>query len=46
MEQSRKNVFISYSYDTPEHEKWVLDLTNRLREKNGINANIDQIYIQ
>lgn len=34
-------VFISYSHDTIEHKKWVLDLAIRLRN-NGIDAIIDQ----
>lgn len=34
-------VFISYSHDTTEHEKCVLDLSDRLRD-DGIDANIDQ----
>ncbi len=25
------SVFISYSHDTQEHKKWVLDLATRLR---------------
>lgn len=34
-------VFISYSHDTQEHKKWVLDLAVRLRN-TGIDAIIDQ----
>jgi hypothetical protein len=34
-------VFISYSHDTLEHKKWVLDLAVRMRN-NGIDAIIDQ----
>ncbi|MEC6795513.1 toll/interleukin-1 receptor domain-containing protein [Photobacterium sp. S4TG1] len=34
-------VFISYSHDTQEHKKWVLDLATRLRN-SGIDAIIDQ----
>lgn len=34
-------VFISYSHDTIEHKKWVLDLATRMRY-NGIDAIIDQ----
>jgi predicted transcriptional regulator len=33
-------VFISYSHDSQEHKKWVLDLATRLRN-NGIDAIID-----
>ena len=34
-------VFISYSHDSLDHKKWVLDLALRLRN-NGIDAIIDQ----
>lgn len=34
-------VFVSYSHDTLEHKKWVLDLAIRMRN-NGIDAIIDQ----
>lgn len=34
-------VFISYSHDSQEHKKWVLDLATRLRN-TGIDAIIDQ----
>lgn len=34
-------VFISYSHDSQEHKKWVLDLATRLRN-TGIDATIDQ----
>ena len=34
-------VFISYSHDSQEHKKWVLDLATRLRN-SGIDAIIDQ----
>ena len=30
-------VFISYSWDTEEHKKWVLDLANKL-VKEGVNV--------
>ena len=33
-------VFISYSHDTQEHKKWVLDLATRLRG-GGVDAIID-----
>lgn len=38
-------VFISYSHDTLEHKKWVLELAIRLRN-NGIDAIIDQFELQ
>src|SRR3990167_891528 len=34
-------VFISYSHDSQEHKKWVLELAIKLRD-NGIDATIDQ----
>ena len=34
-------VFISYSHDSPEHQRRVLDLSDRLRS-DGIDAWIDQ----
>ncbi|UPK70427.1 toll/interleukin-1 receptor domain-containing protein [Chitinophaga filiformis] len=34
-------VFISYSWDTPEHENWVIRLATRLRE-NGVDAILDK----
>ena len=34
-------VFISYSHDSLEHKKWVLDLATRLRDY-GIDATLDQ----
>lgn len=34
-------VFVSYSHDSREHKKWVLDLATRLRS-TGIDALIDQ----
>ncbi|QEY16325.1 TIR domain-containing protein [Cellvibrio sp. KY-GH-1] len=38
---STPKVFISYSHDSQDHKKWVLDLATRLRN-NGIDAIIDQ----
>lgn len=38
-------VFISYSHDTLEHKKWVLELATRLRN-NGIDAIIDQFELK
>ena len=35
-------LFISYSHDSPEHKKMVLDLANRFRTKEGIDCEIDQ----
>ena len=38
-------VFISYSHDTLDHKKWVLELAVRLRN-NGIDAILDQFDLQ
>ena len=38
-------VFISYSHDTQDHKKWVLDLATRLRN-TGIDAGLDQWDLQ
>jgi hypothetical protein len=37
--------FISYSHDTQQHKKWVLELATRLRN-NGIDAILDQFELQ
>jgi len=37
--------FISYSHDTQEHKKWVLELASRLRN-NGIDAILDQFELR
>lgn len=34
-------VFISYSWDTPEHEAWVLDLATKLM-RNGVDVILDK----
>jgi hypothetical protein len=38
---SLPKVFLSYSHDSQEHKKWVLDLATRLRN-SGVDAIIDQ----
>lgn len=38
-------VFISYSHDSQDHKKWVLELAIRLRN-NGIDAIIDQFELK
>ena len=38
-------VFISYSHDSQEHKKWVLDVATRLRN-TGIDATLDQWDLQ
>ena len=37
------SVFISYSHDSPEHSKRVLDFANALR-KHGVEAELDQFH--
>ncbi len=34
-------VFVSYSHDSLDHKKWVLELATRLRQ-NGVDATLDQ----
>ncbi|MBP1931971.1 TIR domain-containing protein [Ammoniphilus resinae] len=41
-EISIPNVFISYSWTTPEHEEWVLELASRLMEENGVSVTLDK----
>lgn len=41
----RKRVFVSYSWDSEEHQQWVLYLVNRLRDK-GIEATADVFETQ
>lgn len=38
-------VFVSYSWDSVEHQEWVLSLVNELR-RNGIQANADAFITQ
>jgi hypothetical protein len=38
-------VFISYSWDTPEHKEWVLRLAERLQEKGGVRIILDRWYL-
>jgi len=45
METLIPKAFISYSHDTQEHKKWVLELAIRLRN-NGIDAILDQFELQ
>jgi len=35
-------VFISYSWDSENHKRWVADLATRLRSDDGINVILDQ----
>src|SRR4051812_6679259 len=45
METVIPKAFISYSHDTQEHKKWVLELATRLRN-NGIDAILDQFELR
>ncbi|MEK6476055.1 toll/interleukin-1 receptor domain-containing protein [Catalinimonas sp. 4WD22] len=45
MSNKRKTVFISYSWDSPEHQEWVLNLAKNLIEKFGINVILDQFEL-
>lgn len=36
-----KKVFISYSWDSEEHQDWVVELVNTLRSTYGIDAKCD-----
>ncbi|ROZ78874.1 toll/interleukin-1 receptor domain-containing protein [Ramlibacter sp. WS9] len=41
---SPPRVFVSYSWDSEEHKRWVLGLAKRLTH-NGVNARLDQWHI-
>src|SRR3989442_2962471 len=38
------NIFISYSWDTPEHKVWVHDLAARFRQ-DGVDVTLDQWHL-
>jgi hypothetical protein len=38
---SNPKAFISYSWSSQEHQRWVLDLATQLRE-NGVDVTIDK----
>lgn len=40
-EENNKKVFISYSWTTPNHERWVLELAERLVD-NGVDVVLDK----
>lgn len=42
MTESRKTVFITYSWDSPEHQQWVLNLAKDLMETYGIDVILDE----
>lgn len=41
MSQSPEKVFVSYSWDSLEHQQWILELVNKLRDE-GYDANFDR----
>ncbi|NOU47677.1 MAG: toll/interleukin-1 receptor domain-containing protein [Bacteroidales bacterium] len=45
-EKPRPKVFISYSYDSKEHEEWVKNFTDKLRTEFGIDATIDKYQLK
>lgn len=45
MRKKNIKVFISYSWDSKEHELWVVDLANRLRDK-GLDVILDKYEIR
>ncbi|MDP8201514.1 MAG: toll/interleukin-1 receptor domain-containing protein [Candidatus Tenebribacter burtonii] len=45
MQKERKTVFISYSWDSHEHQKWVLELSTDLIKKYGIDVILDQFEL-
>jgi len=45
MSIKRKTVFISYSWDSADHQEWVLRLAKDLMEKFGVNVILDQFEL-
>ena len=43
--ENRVNVFISYSWDSKEHQKWVLSIADLINE-NGGNAIVDRTHLK
>lgn len=41
-----KKVFVTYSWDSQEHEIWVMQLVNTLRKNDGIDATLDKYILQ
>jgi hypothetical protein len=42
---ARPTVFVSYSWDSPEHKKWVLRLAERLRVEGGVKVILDRWHL-
>lgn len=45
MNEEIVNAFVSYSWDSKEHQNWVMNLTNKLRKKGGVDATCDKFEI-
>ncbi len=45
MSDKRKTVFISYSWDSSEHQEWVLNLAKYLMSKYGLDVILDQFEL-
>lgn len=43
--QSKTNIFISYSWDSPEHQQWVLALADLINSHGG-NAIVDRTHLR
>jgi hypothetical protein len=46
MSEKRKTVFITYSWDSLEHQQWVLNLAKDLIEKYGIDVILDEFDLK
>ncbi|MFD1173959.1 toll/interleukin-1 receptor domain-containing protein [Oceanobacillus picturae] len=44
--RERKSAFISYSWDSVDHQIWVRELVNKLRKDSGVEATYDQFQTQ
>jgi hypothetical protein len=42
----RPTVFISYTWESDNHQAWVLAFANRLRNDDFINARLDQLHLR
>jgi hypothetical protein len=46
MIKKHPTAFVSYSWDSIEHQEWVFQFTNKLRNKGGVDADIDKFQTQ
>lgn len=46
MSEKIPTAFVSYSWDNPEHENWVMQFVNRLRKDYGVDATFDKFETQ